>query len=109
MRTPQNDARHGGRGSGIGRGIVAGIYGLVVAPGYVAFGYSFHSRPGQKPDDAFFAVVLFAGAGACLAVVGLVVAVVPLTLRWWRRRWALPAVALLALCTLRIVTATYTM
>lgn len=109
MRTPQSDTQPDGRGPGIGRGIVAGIYGLFVVPGYVAFGYSFHSRPGQKPDDAFFAVLLFAGAGACLAVMALVAAAVPLALRWWRRRWALPAIALLTLCTLRVAIATYTM
>ena len=81
---------------------------LFMALGCLAFGYSFLSTPGEKRDDAYFGVVMFAGIAAAMAVLTLQLSAVPLALRWWRPYWLLPPVILLTLCILRIAVATYT-
>lgn len=105
---PHGRARPHSRAVSVGRGVFAVVCGMFLVAGCAAFGFSFHSRPGQKRDDVFAATVLFAGTGAAMAVVALLVAIAPLVLGWWRPRWVLPATGLLALCLLRIAIATYT-
>lgn len=108
MTAPADSARPHNRVALVGRSVFAVVYGMAVVIGCVAFGFSFHSQAGQKRDDVFAAAVLFAGAGAAMAVAALLVVIAPLVLGWWRSRWALPAAGLLALCLLRIAIATYT-
>jgi hypothetical protein len=95
------------RATRILRAVLAIMSGLFVLLGCAAFALSFHTRAGEKRDDAFAAVALFSGFGAGLALAALLSGALGLALRWWRPAWMLPAGGLAAACVIRIAVATY--